>query len=179
MTPSFIIMIKINRNLPFQVMQGWGNSREVTPYRASIAAITPPIAAKLPAIVLPAPAVTTDELVELEPEPVDEGLTAVVKVTTAPLPVPVAPEPVPAAPAAVVVTEAVVAVLEPFWLDTVVWAAGAAEDDETDEDAEAWEAVLEGLLTTEPVLELLPSVIWNGKLYWKMVVLESSWSLRP
>lgn len=50
-----------------------------------------------------------------------------------------------------------------------------------DDGAEAWEAMLEGLLllATEPVLELLPSVIWKGKLYWKMVVLESSWSLRP
>lgn len=105
-----------------------------------------------------------------------------VKVTAPPLPVPVAPDPVPVAPAAVVVTEAEVVAAAAFWLlEAVVCVAAAEEEDEAEDGAEAWEAVLEGplLLATEVVLELLPSVIWKGKLYWKMVVLESSWSLRP
>lgn len=132
---------------------------------------------------LPAPAVTTADVAEVVEEPVDVGLVAVVRVVWAPLPLPVA-DPVPVATAVLAVTEVVteadtgaVAVLTALLLlgtlDTLDW---LAEEDDVEETT-VWLETL--LLTTEVVLETLPAVILKGKLYWKMVVSESSWSFSP
>lgn len=155
-------------------MQGQENNTPREPiYRASIAATNPPpIAANPPATSRPAPAVTTAAVLELVAEPVDEGLVAVVRVVWAPL------APVGARVLEVMETDPDVVPSAFSSLEVLVAAV--------EEEVEAAEVLLATLLrvvllllTVEVVVEPLPAVIWKGKLYWKMVVLESSWSFRP
>lgn len=154
-------------------------------YNTNIAAIKPPIAATPPAMTLPAPAVTTPDVLEPDAEPVDEpvddGLVVVVRVVWAPLPLPL---PLPVAVAAPVEATTVVEVTEADAADVVVVLAALSLLGTlvevaavlVDMDAMLLRVVVP-LLTTE--VEVLPAVIWKGKLYWKMVVFESSWSFRP
>lgn len=125
-------------------------------------------------------------MLELAAEPVDEGLVAVVRVVWALLlPLPVAdPALVVASVVLAEITEEDPAVAVVLMDSSLLATLVAAAEEEEEGVVVLVETVLERLLlllllTIEVVPASLPALILKGKLYWKMVVSESSWSFKP